>query len=169
MTDYSKSVIYKIHKDGICYIGSTNDENQRKRDHKSSCNNVNNKKCFHLKVYQHIRENGGWDNWTFEVIEEFPCENRKQLEERERYYYDLLNPELNGQRPSITIDEIKIRGAKYYQEHREERKIIDAKYYQEQKVKNKIYNCICGGHYTTGGYPRHCRRKKHIAFIEKNK
>ncbi len=185
MTDYSKSVIYKIHKDGICYIGSTTNEKRRKEDHKFSCNNENSE-FYHLKVYQHIRENGGWDTWIFEVIEEYPCDNTEQLVERERYYYDILNHKLNTRQPSTTIEERKeqkaINGAKNYQdnkeeiakknaEHKEERNKYNSKWYEDnKKALNQSHICECGGRYTTtGSKTRHCRSKKHIAFIENNR
>jgi len=43
MSDYSKSIIYKIYKEDITefYIGSTKNENKREQQHKSDCNNEN--------------------------------------------------------------------------------------------------------------------------------
>ena len=102
MTDFSKAVIYGIYcKDKNIlenYIGSTHDEKKREIRHKSRCNNENDE-CYNFKVYNFIRENGGWDKWKLEVIERFPCENEEQLVIRERYYYDKFNPALNSQRP----------------------------------------------------------------------
>ena len=71
------------------YIGSTHDENKREQEHKSNWNNEN-YKGYNLKVYIFIRDNGGYDNWIFEVIEEFPCENKIELVIRERYHFDLF-------------------------------------------------------------------------------
>ena len=108
MTDYSKSVIYKLHNDYMTeiYIGSTHDEIQREDNHKQRLNNEN-YHGYNYKVYQFIRENGGWDNWMFEVIEEYPCDNMTELVIREQYYYDLMKPELNMIRPYITEEERK--------------------------------------------------------------
>ena len=68
MTDYSKAVIYGIYcKDKNVleiYIGSTYDEIEREHNHKSDCNNENNK-SYDLKVYKFIRANGGYDNWKY--------------------------------------------------------------------------------------------------------
>ena len=61
------------------YIGSTHDKIEREKNHKSDCNNENQETHYNLKVYIFIRDNGGWDNWIFEVIEEFPCENKIEL------------------------------------------------------------------------------------------
>ena len=43
----------------------------------------------------------------FEVIEEFPCENKIELVIRERYHFDLFKPVLNTNRPYITEEERK--------------------------------------------------------------
>jgi len=188
MSDYSKSVIYKIYKEDITefYIGSTYDEKKRRNHHKSNCNNENSKE-YNLKVYQFIRENGGYDNWNFEVLEIYPCDNEEQLVEREDYYYDLLKPLLNSKRPLRTEEDMKEDKAKYYQDNREyilkytakfyednkeEIQKRHAKYYEDNKesiiIKQKQkHNCECGGNYTSINKSTHCKTKKHIAFIEK--
>ena len=69
--DYSKCVIYKIqHKDNdaLLYVGHTTDFIKRK------CNHKTNVKCepsskYNLKVYQMIRENGGWDNFLVKITD----------------------------------------------------------------------------------------------------
>jgi hypothetical protein len=139
MSDYLKGVIYKLHKDDMTeiYIGSTADEIEREKNHKSDCNNENGKTHYNLKVYKFIRENGGIDTWKFEVIERFPCENETQLVIRERYHYDLLKPALNTIRPYISEEERKEHkaqlDAKFYQKNKEEILKRDAKRYQDNK------------------------------------
>ncbi len=66
MSDYSKAVVYKFHKDDLpeIYIGSTHDEIKREQDHKSVCNNENSKE-YNKKVYEFMRDNGG-----------YPCDNK---------------------------------------------------------------------------------------------
>ena len=81
--DYSKALIYKIVCNDLnikdCYVGSTTDFTKRKGHHKRGCNNVNTK-CYNYNVYQFIRANGGWDNWTMVLVENYPCENKLELE-----------------------------------------------------------------------------------------
>ena len=181
MTDFSKAVIYRIYCKDITileiYIGSTNDENNRKKEHKSNCNNENRNE-YNLKVYVFIRANGGWDNWIFEVIEEFPCENEIQLVIRERYNYDLLKPALNTYRPYITEEERKEYTKKYGAEHAEERKEYQANYHEEYYKDNRDdilkrnkqkFTCECGIEYTFGHKKRHRDSKRHKEFIENNK
>ena len=184
MSDYSKSVIYKFHKVDLpeIYIGSTNDEIKREQDHNSVCNNEN-RKGYNLKVYEFIRANGGYDNWKFEVIEEYPCENRTELRIREQYYYDLLNPELNTNRPYVSEEERKEDNIKRYEERKDYQSKYKAKHYQDNKKYNAKYYidnieeilkklnhkciCECGKEYTHGHKTRHCDSKRHKEFIEK--
>ena len=70
------------------------------------CNNQTSKN-YNLKVYQFIREHGGFDNWTFIQLEESPCKNKQELVARERYWFDLIKPTLNSQLPMITPEEKK--------------------------------------------------------------
>jgi len=63
--DYSKTIIYRIEHiddDSLVYVGHTTNWDNRKCKHKDTCNNVKSK-YYHLKVYQMIRENGGWNSF----------------------------------------------------------------------------------------------------------
>jgi hypothetical protein len=143
MSDYLKGVIYKLHNDDITeiYIGSTADKKQRKKQHKSDCNNEYSEE-YNRKVYKFIRNNGGWDNWKFEVIERFPCENEIQLRIRERYHYDLLKPELNMIRPFITKEELKKYQAKWRKEHKKVILKNSAKRYQDNREEIQKQHAI---------------------------
>jgi len=162
MSDYSKSVIYKIYKEDTpeFYIGSTNNEKQRKKDHKSDCNNEYGEK-YNRKVYKFMRENGGYDNWKYEVLDIYPCDNKIQLVIREQYYYDLLKPLLNTYRPYISEEELKEENknycSKYHGEHKNE----------IHKRNKQKHNCGCGGKFTTNGKSQHYKTEKHTQFIEK--
>ena len=90
--------IYKLIKkdatnDDIVYIGSTEDINDRMSKHKHSCNNLNSYKS-NYKVYKYIRENGGWDEWTYEIIDEVEVALRDDASKYEGDYilkYDATN------------------------------------------------------------------------------
>jgi len=73
-TDLSNCYIYHIvDKEGIVhYVGSTSNMNSRKSCHKYRCNNDNDK-CYHLDIYNYIRDHGGFDN--FEIIPIHKIEN----------------------------------------------------------------------------------------------
>lgn len=87
--DYNRTIIYKlirndnIHNPYIC-VGSTTDFIKRKSAHKNACCNENNKRYNH-KVYQIIRQNGGWENWKMLEIEKFPCNDNREAEARVFY------------------------------------------------------------------------------------
>ena len=108
--DYSKMIIYKIvcNDLNICdvYVGSTTDFIRRKWQHKSSCNNEKSKK-YNYKVYQNIRQNGGWNNFSMVEIEKYNCNDSNEAHARERYYLELLNANLNIKIPSRTTKEYK--------------------------------------------------------------
>ena len=100
--DYSNTIIYKI----TCvdsaitdtYVGHTTNFVQRKHAHKQSCTNTRsaNYKC---KLYETIRNNGGWDNWKMEIINFFNCETHYDARKKEQEYFVLLNANLNSLEP----------------------------------------------------------------------
>ena len=110
--NYSRTVIYKLYStdpdivEG--YIGHSADFDKRKTNHKSDCSNPSelNTKYNH-KVYEFIRENGGFDTWRFEILEEANLTTKKEAETLERYYIETLEPELNDALPAQTPEERK--------------------------------------------------------------
>jgi hypothetical protein len=151
--EYEKTVIYKF----VCndlnitdvYIGSTTDFSKRKNSHKSRCINENNKK-YHLKIYQTIRENGGWDNWKMIEIEKYKCNDGNDARARERYWYEILNANMNIQVPNRTL-----------QEYLDDNKTIIS-----EKAK-KTYICDCGSICRIGEKSRHNKTIKHLEYIKK--
>ena len=120
--NYQSTVIYKIVCDDLtvkyCYVGSTTDFTKRKSGHKTCCTNEK-VRSYNLKVYKTIRENGGWDNWSMVLIEKYPCENKQQAEQRERFWYEQLNADMNTYRPHITEQELKELQNEAYKKYRE--------------------------------------------------
>ena len=106
--NYNNTVMYKI----VCndlnikdlYIGHTCDFVRRKSKHKYSCTNENSPD-YNYKVYVVIRKNRGWNNWSMVEIEKYPCVDANEARTRERYWYELLHPNLNGQCPGRTRNE----------------------------------------------------------------
>ena len=97
--DYSNTIFYKIYcmNQEITdkYIGHTTDFVKRKYSHKQSCNNHNN----NCKLYNIIRENGGWNNWKMEIIAFHDCENHYEARKREQQYFEEYNATLNSIEP----------------------------------------------------------------------
>lgn len=90
--------IYKIYCKNAdiidCYIGSSLFARDRFYHHKSACINENNK-AHNMPAYKFIRENGGIDNWTYEVLERV---EKSQKRIREQYWIQELKPTLNERR-----------------------------------------------------------------------
>ena len=75
---------------GDIYIGSTvKTLDERFKKHKS---NINNK--LRQWLYNAMKDNGK-ENYTIESIENYPCDNKKELFARESFYLKTLRPCLN--------------------------------------------------------------------------
>ena len=191
--DYSKGFIYRL----VCkdlsvkeiYVGSSTNFRQRKAQHKCSCTNPNNSK-YHLKVYEYMRNNGGWDIWDMVLLEKYPCNDKYELEKRERHWMEELKSSLNSNIPTRTDQEWeednKEHRKEYYQQNKEEIKVksknwnknnkdkkaeIGKKYREKHKEtitkkKNKKYNCECGGKYTHCHKVLHEKTIKHQNYIQ---
>jgi len=194
-TVYSRTVIYKItcldKNIEYSYVGSTTDFTQRKKLHKSSCNNKN-AKTHNLKLYTTIRENGGWLNWTMIQIEEYPCNNKREAECREEYWRVELNAQLNMKKAfgaetkaeyqkiyrdenkdaikeqkkhyyKTNKDEIKEQMKQYREEHKDE--IKEQKKHHYETNKNEIKEQM-KQYYQTN---KEAIKERSIQFREENK
>jgi len=100
--DYSNTIIYKITCNNTeitdIYVGHTTNFVQRKYSHKDNCVNEKspNYKC---KLYETIRNNGGWDNWKMEIVNFFNCKDNNEARQKEQEYFILLNANLNSITP----------------------------------------------------------------------
>jgi len=136
--------VYKIYKDYLLYVGSTIDYKRRLRDHRSRCNNKNNKQ-YKTPLYKIIRENGGWDTFKKEEIE--TNIQKDKLNEREEYYRIKLNANMNSMKcyTGLTTKEYtkeyyennKEKLLKNQNEYREKNKQNIKEYMKEYREKNK--------------------------------
>jgi hypothetical protein len=150
MPNYNNSCIYKIFcKDKEIediYIGSTTNFSKRKKSHKNHCNNPNDSH-YNIKVYQFIRDNGGWSNWDMIILEEVNCENKLELLKIERKYIEKYNSLLNIEIPLRTQqewyqknkDKIAEQSKKYREANRDKLIEISKKYYDANKDKAQKY------------------------------
>ena len=141
--DYSNTTFYRIVCNDLnitdCYIGHTTNFIKRKQHHKKDCNNEKSK-SYNLKVYQFIRENGGWFNWSMVMIDQISCENLNDACKLERKFLEEYKGTLNSYIPSRTdkeyyidnIDKIK----KYQKENYQLNKDIINEKYKEYYNKN---------------------------------
>jgi hypothetical protein len=132
--DYSKSIIYKIYSkdENIkeCYVGITTDITRRIYQHKQSSKNEKNKNIY---LYSFINENGGFINWTFEKIEDYPCNNSIEGHDRETYWINKLEADLNSILP---FDKSLWKKEWYYKN--QERIRLHQKEYREKVKQCKI-------------------------------
>ena len=117
--DYSNTIIYKIYcnnpENKDLYVGHTTNFVQRKHNHKQCCMNSKNL-SYNLKLYQVIRSNGGWDNWTMEIVNFFKCKNGYEARVKEQEYFTSLCATLNSieplSKPKDDITTLKIQPEK---------------------------------------------------------
>ena len=144
--DYSKCCIYKIEhieNESLVYVGHTTNFNKRKGHHKCSCKNENNKN-YNLKVYQMIRDNGGFDRFKMIEVEKYPCKDKREAERREYEVMKELKANMNAIKSFLTEEE--------------------RKEYNKEYFKEKI-TCKCGCEVNKNSLKRHKRTKKHTDLI----
>lgn len=172
--DYSNTIIYKIYckNDFIndMYVGHTTNFQQRKYAHKIACNNIKN----NLKIYNIIRNNGGWDNWNMIEIARYNCKNSTEARIKEQEHYSSLNASLNSCPPYVdkinyfcNICNLQCNDKSTYKKH------INCKLHYkkestestEKSQKNPLfYNCkICDYHtINKKDYSKHISTQKHV-------
>lgn len=153
MLDYTLGKIYKISSEskGLCYYGSTTKElDARLKSHRYKYSFFKNGKTNYVSVNDIL----DCDDVKIELVENFPCNNRKELDKKEgeyiknndcvnlyipgrnlkEYYQD--NKEMYKQRYNKDKDKIKQR----YEDRK--KKAIEQQIVKddiEKKIKQKIY------------------------------
>ena len=157
MNKYNNSKIYKLSDNTSenIYIGSTIQTlQQRLQGHKSSAKSCKDGfGCGSKKIID-----GG--DYKIELLEEFSCENKKELCQKEQKYLDLHSnlSLVNKVKSHNSPEDIKGR----YWNHRE--KILLAK-----KQYDSVYHkCECGGGYCMSHRARHQNSKKCKEYFNKN-
>lgn len=194
MPNYQNTVIYRIalkSDETECYIGSTCNFKHRMENHKYDCK-TESRPNYNGQLYTFIREKGGWDNFEFDIIEEYPCLNKEELYIRERYWIELVST-LNSDIPGRTFKEwyndniddqkekrkvynkknaeyISNRYKLYCEKNAEKLDGRCRKYYREnrgeilEKIKKK-FTCICGQVSTIAHKARHERNQIHQKYL----
>ena len=135
--NYANTMIYKI----VCndtritdvYVGNTTNFIKRKQQHKDACNNPNSTSYSSL-VYETIRANGGWINWSMIEIIKLSCVDGNEARRIERSYIESLEATLNSiKRPIVSAEEEKTRYTEYNQTHKSEIAKKKAEYNQTHK------------------------------------
>ena len=118
------------------YIGSTKNFTRRKYGHKHNSTNNN------FKLYQFIRNNGGWDNFNMIPIREEECETKIQAIIIEEEIRCDLKAKLNSIRAYITKEQLIERvnnyrelNKEYIREQRKEFRELNKERIKEDKKK----------------------------------
>jgi hypothetical protein len=103
------------------YVGSTTQLNTRIKTHRTTSNNPNNPHSGY-KLYKTIKENGGWDNWNYEVIEELENVAKIDARKKEEEWSQKLGATLNtwkAYRDLTTAKTYYERGGEWYKKNQE--------------------------------------------------
>ena len=133
---YKRGKVYTIrcrYDDTLIYVGSTIDKlSKRMSKHRTSKSCTLNKKV-----------NGDWDNWYIELYEEYPCNNKEQLEKREGEVIReiaTVNKNIAGRNKKEYYEENHdkmVENMKQYRENNRD-KIVEYKKQYEEKNRDKI-------------------------------
>lgn len=160
-----------------CYVGQTTNFQQRKCGHKHVYNKTTSK-YYNLKIYQVIRENGGWDNWKMVEIDRQMCLDKSDACRIEQSYIDELKANMNSyyacrsdkQYRLDNKDKIIELNKKYITDNKEKRTETLKNYYlnNKEKIQQKQiqkFICKCGGKCNIFTKQRHFKSKKHLNYL----
>lgn len=154
---YDNGKIYKIicMKTGKIYVGSTCSKlSKRLSKHKEKYREYLKENYHYVTVFD-ILENG---DFKIELIENYPCNSRKELLTRERKYYDEIDC-INQTRPIV-----------FEEERKNEAKERISKWKEKNKDKlNCDVDCICGSIVKAHNYYKHLKTIKHQEYIKNQK
>jgi hypothetical protein len=165
--NYKNTIIYKI----VCndlnitnsYVGHTTNFTKRKHQHHYNCCNENSK-SYNLLVYQKIRSNGNWENWSMIEVEKYSCDDVNEALSRERYWLEILKADLNKLIPTRTSKEFYKDNKEYWNQYQktDKQKAYQKEYYKSIKEKKQEQiQCDCGSIYNKYGKSKHLQTKKH--------
>jgi hypothetical protein len=186
VADYSNTIFYKIScKDAAIadlYIGHTINFVQRKYAHKQGCNNPN-VASYNLKLYNVIRQNGGWDNWRMDIVAHHECKDLRDARTKEQEYFISYKATLNSIEPMPTATyhtasmpnvqptnavwnfeckkcEYHTSNKKDYNKHLLTQKHLHDQKQQTTETPKREYLCDCGKQYThrasLWNHKKHC-------------
>ena len=171
---YKNGKIYKLVCDAtpIVYYGSTIQSLSDRLIHHKSHKDCGSKELFDA------------GNVSIVLVEEYPCNNRHELQSRERIYIEFMLNNFthrvicNERIPTRTkaeweqdnIEHRREYKKKYHEQNREHRNEYGRKYRQDNKnaineKKREKFNCECGSIFRRNDKARHFKTKKHINYI----
>ena len=192
MDRFQRGKIYAIRAVGsdMVYIGSTiSTLTHRISCHRTDFRRYTAGKGNYITSFQLVELEGHY----IELVENYPCADRNELNRREgeimRGTAGCVNKQIAGRtdaeyfqdnKERILIQQkqyyqdnkeiITIRNWQYRQGHKEAKAIYDEQYRRAnaetlQARRGQKFNCECGGKYTATHKARHSRTQRHQAFI----
>jgi hypothetical protein len=96
--NYSNTQIYMIYCNDSnisdTYIGYTTNIKDRMSVHRRCTSNPANK-SYSMRMYKFIRDNGGWNNWSYRILTDLVCTSKNDAIENEKYWIRYFRPSLN--------------------------------------------------------------------------
>jgi hypothetical protein len=162
MPNYSLGKIYTIrcrYDDDLIYVGSTVEKLLCDRMSKHRAKSKRDE-CINYPLYQEVNKTN-WDDWFMELYQDYPCENKAQLNKREgevireigtlnkqiagrtlkEYYQDNTDKIREKQKhyKQINADKIKLKKKQYYNDNAERIKENGKEYYHNyaEKIKER--------------------------------
>jgi len=177
MPDYQLGKIYKLtsHSNNLVYYGSTAQQHLSTRiaghikDYKLYLNN----KIHYVTSFEILK----CDDYKYELIEEYPCNNVYQLKKRERWYIQnnqCVNKCIPGRTQAEWREanrEYLLEQKKQYHKNNPDKRLKQAQEYRtNNKDKIKAHNsekiiCQCGCEIRRSDLAKHKKTKKHINIM----
>lgn len=147
------------------YVGHTTNFAERKYGHKNICHNSKNKK-YNLKIYQIMRDNGGFENWRMIEIESRLVKDKREAERIEQEWIEKMEADMNSHK---AFGGENVQEAKYIynKEHKEHKREYDIQYCLKNCNKNKVHvECECGSFISARGLTNHKKTLKHNELMK---
>ena len=133
--------LFDVDGDDVLYVGSTWVMRKRISSHKRWCYKENDDRHYNLFVYQHIRENGGFEKFEFRLLEEVEVEDnlnaRNKIEQEYIDHYGIEN--LLNERPAYITEEQRVAREKKRDKERYQIRKHDPKVKEQQKLSSRRY------------------------------
>ena len=163
---YQNGKIYKIVDNGYntCYIGSTIEAlSVRMAKHRSGYRNYLNggkASCKALEIF----DEHGIENCKIELIEEYPCENKIQLQKREGFHVQ------NTHCVTKRVEGQYLSQEEYRERHKEEKQQYMTQYreHNKERLSENIVCEICQRCYRRDNRSHHVKTLKHQRAVSQD-
>ena len=138
MSDYQQGKIYKLYVEGVedfCYIGSTTESlSERLCKHRNSAKYESQNKTTACAMFEND------NNVLISLIEDYPCNSKKELEEREKYWLLQFPDAINKNIPTQTWQERWYKNHEHNLTRQNKYKKDNKEYLSEQQKQRRLDN-----------------------------